>query len=235
LSNTDVITEEILVDKPIHLLLVDSPTLHRRSLAAVLNRRRSLHVVAEAATGREAIAHVRALQPDVAVVEPQVPGGGSSLIADLCQEGPSCAVLVLTRSNDENEVRQALQAGARGYLDMDREIEDLVRAIERVNAGELVVAQLAANTVLKELSGDPSSGARPGGLTTRELEVLRLVAQGRTNPQIAQELYITEHTAKAHLAKILNKLELNNRVQLATYAMQQGLTPLPDATPQLAS
>jgi DNA-binding NarL/FixJ family response regulator len=234
-SNADVIPEVTLVDKPIHLLIVDSPTLHRRSLAAVLNRRRSLQVVGDAGTGAEAIAQIRALHPDVVVVEPRVPGGGPSLIADLCQEGPSCAVLVLTGSNEESEVRQALQAGARGYLDKDREPNDLVRAIERIQAGELVVTQLAANTVLKELSGDSTSGSRPGGLTTRELEVLRLVAQGRTNPQIAQELYITEHTAKAHLAKILNKLELDNRVQLATYAMQQGLTPPPDPAPQLAS
>lgn len=214
---------------PIRLLLVDSPTLHRRCLAAILNRRRNLRVVGEAGTAAEAIDVVGTLRPDVAVVELRVPGGGTSLVADLCRAEPACSVLVLTNSNDDAEVRHALQAGARGYLDKDREPDDLVRTIERVHAGELVVAPAAAETVMRHFSGSRSDGAGPGGLTARELEVLRLVVQGRTNPQIAQELCITDHTVKAHLTKILSKCGLENRVQLAAYALQQGITPPPES------
>ena len=217
------------MQEPVRLLLVDSPTLHRRSLAAMLNRRRGLRVVGEAANGPEAIARIRLLQPDVAVVEPKVPDGGPALIAGLCQEGTSCAVLVLTSSSDEGEARQALQAGARGYLDKDREPDDLVRAIERIHAGDLVVSQSAANIVLKEITVPSPTEPRLGGLTTRELEVLQQVAQGRTNPQIARELCITDHTVKAHLANILGKLGLENRVQLATYATEQRIAPSADS------
>lgn len=215
---------------PVRLILVDSPTLHVRGLAAMMNRRRGLQVVGEATSGPEALARIRALQPDVVVVDPKVPEGGPSLIADICQEAPAGAVLVLTSSHGEGEARLALQAGARGYLDKDREPDDLVRAIERIHAGDLVVAQVAAVNVLKDLSGDSSGAPGLSILTTREVEVLNLVVQGRTNPQIAQELCITEHTAKAHLAKLMGKLGLENRVQLATYATQQGFNPQRDLT-----
>ncbi|MGH2461949.1 MAG: LuxR C-terminal-related transcriptional regulator [Chloroflexota bacterium] len=213
------------MQEPVRLLLVDSPTLHRRSLAALLNRRRGLRVVGEAANGPEAIVRVRALHPDVAIVEPKVPDGGSALVAGLCQEDAECLVLVLTSSSDDGEVRQVLQAGARGYLDKDREPDDLVRAIERIHAGDLVVSQSAADSALRELVGSPPPESRSGGLTTREIEVLRQVARGKTNPQIARELFITEHTVKAHLANIQGKLGLGNRVQLATYATQQRIAP----------
>jgi len=223
------------LDTPIRLLLVDSPALHRRSLAALLNRRRGIRVVGEASNGLDAIAQMSALLPDVAVVEPHVPDGGPSLIALLCQECPECAILVLTLSNDDLEVRQALQSGARGYLDKDREPDDLVQAIARIRMGELVVAQAAANTVLREFSTESTGATRAGPLTTREIEVLGQVALGRTNPQIAQELCITDHTVKAHLAKILAKLNLDNRVQIATYATQQGLIPTSELSSTVAS
>jgi len=222
--------EVIEMRTPVRLVLVDSPRLHLRGLAAMLNRRRGLQVIGEATSGPEALARIRALQPDVVVVDPAVPEGGPSLIAEICQEALACAVLVLTSSRGEGEARQALQAGARGYLDKDREPDDLVRAIERIHAGELVVGQAAADTVLKDLSGETSGTSGLSALTTREVEVLTLVVQGRTNPQIALELCITEHTAKAHLARILGKLGLENRVQLATYATQQGLNPQRDST-----
>ncbi len=221
--------------EPIRLLLVDSPTLHRRSLAAILNRRRNLRVVGEAGTAAEAIDVAGTLHPEVAVVEPRVPGGGISLVADLCRVEPACSVLVVTNSSDDGEARHALQAGARGYLDKEREPDDLVRTIERVHAGELVVSPGAASTVLKHFSGGPSDGAGSGGLTLRELEVLRLVVQGRTNPQIAQELCITEHTVKAHLTKILGKCGLENRVQLVAYALQQGIARPSDSSSPVSS
>ena len=210
--------------EPIRVVLVDHPGLSRHGLVALLARRRGLRVVGEADTGMEALALARTVQPDVVIVEPAVPGGGLKLIAELCREVPRCAVLVLTEPTNDDAVGGALKAGARGYLQKSCEPEDLVRTIERVHLGELVVA--AHNAPV--LNGHGRSQGSPDGLTDRELEVIRLVARGRTNPGIAHELGITEHTAKEHLANILDKLGLENRVQIATYAVQRGLAALVD-------
>lgn len=211
------------VSDAIRILLVDHQTLLRRSLSVLLNRRRRFDVVGEAATGSEALAQARSLQPAVTVVEPDVPEGGPNLISELCRETPTCGVLVLTSGSPEDGAGRVLQAGARGYLDKSCEPDDLARAIERVHAGELVVSPGATDALLKDLGGETSREPAPSGLTEREVDVLRLVVQGRTNPEIARELCITEHTAKGHLAKILSKLALDNRVQLATYGLQHGL------------
>lgn len=222
------------MNEPIRVLLVDTPALFRRSLASILNRRRSLQVVGEVGTGAEAILQLRAQHPDVIVIEPSVNGGGTALISELYREGAGCAILVLTTTREESAATLALQAGARGYLHKECEIEDLVRAIERIHAGELVVTRVAAETVVKGLSGEWQRDRPLGGLTAREIEVLQLVALGRTNPQIANELCITEHTVKAHLAKILGKMGMENRVQLVAYALQQGLT-LPSDSSDLSA
>jgi DNA-binding NarL/FixJ family response regulator len=132
--------------------------------------------------------------------------------------------VVLTEASTDPGVGGALQAGARGYLQKSCDPEALVRTIERVHLGELVVAAQAAPL----LNGHGRPHARTEALTDRELEVLRLVARGRTNPGIAHELGITEHTAKEHLANILDKLGLENRVQVATYAVHHGLAALAD-------
>ncbi|MBI3965364.1 MAG: response regulator transcription factor [Chloroflexi bacterium] len=213
---------------PIRIMLVDTPDLCRHCLAAVLQRRRRLQVIAEAGTGHEARARARLHRPAVAVVEPEVPDGGVQLLADLCQETPDCAVLVLTSASDDAAASQALQAGARGYLRKSCTVEDLVHAIERVHAGDLVVAAALAPAVVKDLSGDGAREPDRLGLTPRELEVLQLVAKGHTNPQIARKLCITDHTVKGHLASTLAKLGLANRVQLATYATHHGLLPPPE-------
>jgi DNA-binding NarL/FixJ family response regulator len=120
-------------------------------------------------------------------------------------------------------MRRALEAGARGYLDTECEVDDLIRAIERVHAGEVVVAPADAETALRDLVGGPTGSDGSASLTPRQLEVLRLVTQGRTNPEIAHRLCITEHTVKAHMGKLLTALQLDNRVQIAAYAVEHGL------------
>jgi len=211
--------------EPIRVLLVDSPTLVRRCLAAVLGRRRRLAIVAEAGSGPEALAGSRSIRPDVVLVDPQVPEGGLQLVAELCAETPTGAVVVLTAETREGTVARVLEHGARGYLDKHCDVEDVARCIERVHAGEVVIAQNLA----RSLPGDFSAfrGSDSPAVSRRELEVLQLVAGGRTNQAIAHELFITEHTVKSHLAKMLGKLGLNNRVQLATYAAQHGVSPAP--------
>jgi DNA-binding NarL/FixJ family response regulator len=206
----------------ITVLVVDRPTLSRRCLAAVLSRRRGLQVIAEAQTGSEALGLAQALRPDVAVVETGVPGGWQ-LVADFRREVRDCAVIVLTMGGGEGAASRALHAGARGYIEKSCEPDDLVRTIQRVHHGELVVAPVAPE-LLKGLGKEQS----PSGLTERELDALRLVSMGQTNQEIAQQLGITEHTAKEHVANILDKLGLSNRVQIATYAVQHGLAAQPE-------
>ena len=139
-------------------------------------------------------------------------------------------MLVLTLATEDGIVGRALEAGARGYLDKHCEIDDLVRSIERVHLGELVVAPSVAEAAVKDLARGQARDPTPSGISARQADVARLVAQGWTNQEIARELCITEHTVKAHLARILAKLGLGNRVQLATYALENGLLAPPKAS-----
>jgi len=210
---------------PIRLLLVDNDTLFRRCLADHLQQQPELQVVAQAAAAADALAQARSLQPDVVVLDPAMPDGGPRLVAELCREAAGCAVLVLTLGDGTDQASPLLRVGARGYLQKNcesYEFQDIVRAIQRVHAGELIVAPEAAAGVLQNLRGDAARTPAERELTGREHEVLQLVARGCTNPDIARALCITEHTVKGHLAKILRKLGLENRVQLATYAVRQG-------------
>ena len=218
--------------EPIRVLLIDQPTLSRRCLGMYLQRQRGLRVVAEAGTGPAGLSEARAHLPDVVIVEPGVQDGGRELISDLCDAVPDGAVMALANSGGEaagTSVGQALQAGARAYLEKDCEPDDLARAVHRVARGELVVS-VKAEGMAQDVA--PSGVIPPNApsLTSREREVLPLVAAGCTNAEIARTLCITEHTAKGYLAQLLRKLSLENRVQLATFALQEGLGP-PRETP----
>lgn len=214
---------------PIRVLLVDSPALLRRSLALLLSRRRRLEIAGEAGNGTEALAQIRANAIDVVLVDPAVPEGGPKLVADLCGQDPSPAVVVLTAGAQHGAVARMLQQGVRGYLEKDCDIEAVARCIERVYAGEVVIGPTAADS----LPQDFTAFRRPAAadLTHRELEVLRLVADGRTNAEVGKRLYITEHTVKSHLARMLGKLGFDNRVQLATFAAQQSIVAPPIPSP----
>ncbi len=211
------------MSKPIRVLIVDAETLLRHCLTIALNRRRGLQVVGEVDTGDRGVAEVRSLRPDVVVVDPSFPNGGPPLVAEISAAASGSAVIVLTNNWERVEGRETLLAGARGYLLKNSGLDDLVRMIERVHAGELVLASGVADTVMNDFGVEQARVSSLDGLTDRELEVLRLIAKGLTNSKIAGELCITEHTVKGHLAKILGKLGLGNRVQLTAYAHQQGL------------
>lgn len=207
----------------IRVVLVDDETLLRQCLANLLNRRRGLRVVGEAETVDQALDVTRMTEPDVVVIAPEVADNGVSVVADFSHARPGCPILVLTREEDPGGAGRALRAGAQGYLRKTCGLNDLIRAIERVHAGELIVASVEAGAVLNELSSETTRESSASGLTARELDVVKLIARGWTNAAIARELYITEHTVKGHLVRILSKLKLENRVQLAAYATQQGL------------
>lgn len=214
------------MSSPLRLLLIDTPALHRRCLAAFLSRRRGIRVVGDAASGEGGLGQVQSLRPDVVLVEPEVPDGGSTLVANLHAAAPECALVVLTLGSDESSVRRTLLAGARAYLRKDCEPQELVRVIERVAAGELVLGRGVSESILL-IEDDHPHGSPLEGLSERELEVLRLIAQGLSNPEIASALCITENTVKGHVTRILDKLGLENRVQIATYALSHGLAGWP--------
>jgi DNA-binding NarL/FixJ family response regulator len=187
----------------------------------LLRRRRRLEIVGEAGTRREALDQVASASPDVVLVDPAVPDGGPSLVAELCTRAPDAGVVVLTGHTSEGSVARMLQQGVRGYLEKSCDLVAVVQCLERVHAWEVVIARSLSESLPRDFEtyrDGPSST-----LTPREREVLSLVADGRTNGEIARQLYITEHTVKSHLAKILSKLQLDNRVQLATYVTEQNL------------
>ena len=207
----------------IRVMLVDDATLLRQTLAMALNRRRGFEVANETASGARARELLRSQPVDVAVVDPCVEDGGLDLLADLSASEHDTAVLVLTNDATEISIVEALRCGVRGFLSKQCELSEVEAAIERVHKRELVLEPSAVDAVIQGVAPTPSSTSADAfaGLTPRELEVARLVAAGHTNPEIAEALCITEHTTKGHLARILRKLGLNNRVQLATLAMQQ--------------
>ena len=215
---------------PLRLLLIDAPALHRRCLAAILGRRRGIRVVGDADSGKNALGQAQSLRPDVVLVEPDVPDGGPKLVAGLRAAAPDCDVVVVTDGRDDGGARRMLLAGARAYLRKDCEPQDVLRAIERVKAGELVLGPGVSDSILRDLDSEHPRGSALDGLSDRELEVLRLISHGLSNPEIASALYITENTVKGHVTRILDKLGLENRVQIATYALTHGLNGAPVAS-----
>jgi NarL family two-component system response regulator LiaR len=189
-----------------------------------------VRLVGEAATAREALSRARELRPDLVLMDISMPGGsGLEATAVLRQELPDTAVVMLTSSDEDDHLQQAVRLGAAGYLlkDLDaRELFDLIAGIAR---GEAAMTRAMAARLLRGLaSGQAPSPeeALLAELTEREVEVLRLVARGVSNPEIAETLYVTVNTVKTHLRNILDKLQVENRTQAATYAVQKGLITL---------
>jgi DNA-binding NarL/FixJ family response regulator len=200
--------------------------MFRQCAAAALGRRRRFRIIGEAADLRAAMIRANRAEPDVVVAQIDPPIGAAELdgVRELASAGR--AVLVLS-AVQAGEVSQLLKAGARGYLDDSRELQHLEQAIDQIHAGgDIVVATAPGRAEFFVGQGERvrTEVAPPvARLTERELDVLRLVVLGHTNGEIARELCITEHTAKGHLAKILSKLGLNNRVQVAAYALRHRL------------
>ena len=214
-------------DKPIRVLLVDDQVLMRRGLRKLLEVEDSIEVVGEAADGVEALRLIPETMPEVALVDARMPKmDGVELIRHLSQEHPRVAAIILTTFDDDEYIFGGLRAGARGYLLKDTPPEELVSAIEKASRDETVLGgQIAARVVseLRRRTDLAERTSRPGDeiLSGREVEVARLVGAGATNREIAHCLYITEGTAKNHISKILRKLGLRDRTQLALYATKR--------------
>ena len=214
----------------IKVLVVDDHTLFRRGIAAVLANEESLEVVGEAVDGLEAIEKAREIAPDVILMDLNMPRcSGLEAIQALQTEMPQINVLVLTVSEEETDLFASVKFGARGYLLKNTEPEELVHAIFHIAQGGVIVSPLMATKLLtefKELTAGAERepiGEANSDLSPREGEVLQLVAQGATNKEIADALFIAENTVKTHLKSIMEKLHLANRSQAAAYAIKKGL------------
>jgi DNA-binding NarL/FixJ family response regulator len=212
----------------VRVLIVDDQNLFRRGLATLLASSEDVEVVGEAADGREAVEKARSIRPDVVLMDLHMPVCDGIQATQLIKaERPRTKVVVLTVSEDDADLFQAINSGAEGYLLKNLYPDELFHFIERVMAGESPVSPAMAGRLLQEIR-QPSRrhGRGPASdLTVREREILQLVAEGLSNAEIASRLYVVEGTVKNHLHNVLGKLQLSNRVQAATFALRQGLAP----------
>jgi DNA-binding NarL/FixJ family response regulator len=216
-----------VADKPVRVFVVEDQLLVRRGIVELLEPEEEVEVVGEAEDGAEALRQIPRLRPDVALVDARMPRmDGIELIRRLSDEHPRVAAIVLTTFDDDEYVFGGLRAGAKGYLLKDTSPEDLVSAIRKASRGETVLGSPVASRLVAELARSPlpqkgESGSDSEVLSYREIEVTRLVGRGATNAEIAGELYISEGTAKNNVSKILRKLGLRDRTQLALYAARR--------------
>ena len=207
--------------QPIRIILVDDHAIVREGVRAVLDEHADFRVVGEYANGADAIAAVGALAPDVALVDLKMPGlTAPQTISGLIERVPGLRVLVFTSFGEDALIRATLDAGAIGFLLKDALQHDLVSAIRSVASGDAFLAP-AAQRQLMELLRKPQ--AARDTLTARENDVLKLVAEGLSNKQIANRLHLTEGTVKGYVSQILAKLRLEDRTQVALYAVRNGM------------
>ncbi|HEX6508713.1 MAG TPA: response regulator transcription factor [Chloroflexota bacterium] len=213
----------------IRILICDDHQVVRQGIRAFLTTRPGFDVVAEATDGSEAIDLARQLRPDVILMDLLMPRvDGIEAVRQIRAEQPDARILVLTSFATDDKVFPAIKAGALGYLLKDSSPVELVEAIRQVHHGEPSLHPSIARKVLQELSRPPKEEPTVDPLTEREVEVLRLLAQGRSNKEIARELVVTEGTVRTHVSSILSKLYLASRTQAALYALRTGLASLDD-------
>lgn len=211
--------------EPISVVLVDDHNVVRFGLRAFFSTLADIEVVGEAADGAEAVALAQTLAPDVILMDLMMPGmDGVQATRAVKQASPRTQVIVLTSYHEDEHIFPAIRAGALSYVLKDIDPDDLAEAIRRARAGEAVLHPRVAARMVRELHGSRSEAVNPfSELTDRELEVLRLVAEGKSNHDIAEGLVISEKTVKSHLSNILGKLHLADRTQAAVYAWQAGI------------
>ncbi|MFZ2362679.1 MAG: response regulator transcription factor [Anaerolineae bacterium] len=215
--------------EPIRLLLVDDQRLMREGLHTLLDMEPGLQVVGEAANGQEALNAYAASTPDVVLMDVRMPVmDGVEATRQLRARWPAARVIILTTFDDDEYVFEGLRAGAAGYLLKDVSIQELAEAIHAVMAGGVLIEPSVARKVVAEFARMATPAARPAQdldepLSEREVEILRLLAQGMTNREIAQRLYLAEGTVKNYVTNILGKIGARDRTQAALRAHEMGL------------
>jgi len=212
----------------INILVVDDQDLVREGLGMLLEAEPDLTVAGEAADGHQALAQARQLDPDVILMDVRMPGlNGIEATSRLVQARSRARILMLTTFDLDEYVYHALKAGASGFLLKDATRDQLTGGVRAVAAGETLLAPAVTRRLIEDFCDGPAPGPPVPGvassLTERELGVVRLVAQGLSNAEIAARLYLSEATVKSHIARILGKLALRDRVQVAVYAYEQGI------------
>ena len=217
---------------PIRVLVADDQAIVRRGICVLLATEPGIEVVGEAVNGREAIAAAQRLRPDVILMDLVMPViDGLEATSRITASHPGVRILVLTGFDGDDKLFPAIKAGAQGYLLKNSGPEGLVQAIHDVHRGDSSLHPSVARRLLQALAGPSPPPQGNGPLTDREVEVLRLVAQGHSNREISDRLTISEATVRTHVSNILAKLNLCSRTQAALYALRKGLAPLHDTGP----
>jgi DNA-binding NarL/FixJ family response regulator len=214
---------------PIRVLIVDDHALFRRGLEMVLEQEPDIDVVGEASDGAEALTQAVDTAPDIVLLDVRMPKrGGIDACTAIKDAVPSTKIIMLTISDEEADLYDAIKAGAMGYLLKEISIEEVASAIRAVHGGQSLISPSMASKLLNEFAsmikrGDERQQVPAPRLTEREMEVLRLVAKGMNNRDIAKELYISENTVKNHIRNILEKLQLHSRMEAVVYAVREKL------------
>ncbi|QRN83887.1 response regulator transcription factor [Chloroflexota bacterium] len=214
-----------MISRKISILLVDDHEVVRQGLRAYLDSQPDFRVIGEASSGEEAVEAAMEYLPDVMLMDLVMSGmGGVEATRKVKDITPRTQIVVLTSYHQDEFIFPALQAGAISYVLKDVMMDDLADAIRKASRGEAVLHPRVAERVIQEINGARGAPFNPfTELTNREMEVLRLIARGMSNSDIAADLFISENTVKGHVSNILSKLQLADRTQAAVYAWEQGL------------
>ena len=218
---------DAVAPRPIRIVVVDDHTLFRRGITALLSRVAGFEVVGEAADGFDGIKAAAQHRPDVVLLDLNMPGiSGIDALHAILKETPGTHVVMLTVSEDADDLMLALRAGAQGYLLKNIESDFLVDAVRRAADGESVMSPEMTGKLLRQVRAGTATTAQPA-LSPREREILAFLARGASNKEIARDLDVAESTVKIHVQHILRKLELTSRVQAAVWAVEHGLAAKP--------
>lgn len=218
----------------IRVLIADDHAILRKGIRALLSTEPDMEVVGETSDGLETVAQAKTLHPDVILMDLVMPKmDGIEATRQITAEQPGVRILVLTSFAADDKVFPAIKAGALGYILKDSGPVELVQAIHQVYRGEPSLGPSIALKMLQELSHPPQRPPTPEPLSEREMEVLRLLAQGKSNREIADQLVIAELTVRTHVSNILGKLHLASRTQAALYALKEGLASLDDVPAEM--
>jgi DNA-binding NarL/FixJ family response regulator len=211
----------------ISVLIADDQDLVREGLRMMLEAEPDLSVAGEAGTGQQALAQTRRLDPDVILMDVRMPGlDGIEATAQLVRSGSRARILMLTTFNLDEYVYRAMKAGASGFLLKDASRDQLATAVRTIAAGQALLAPAITRRLIEDFCRGPAPGAAAGTarhLSERELDVVRAVAEGLSNAEIAAKLFLSEATVKSHVARVLAKLNLRDRVQIAVFAYENGI------------
>ena len=223
-------TDQTAEDEVIRVLIADDQALFRRGLYVVLGTEENIEVVAEAEDGEQAITKAEEMAPDVVLMDVRMPRvNGIEAASRIRETLPSTKILMLTVSDEEDDLYEAIKAGANGYLLKEISVEEVASAIRAVVQGQSLISPSMASKLLNEFNSlarqaaDRREQLPAPVLTARELEVLKLVARGMSNRDVADQLYISENTVKNHVRNILEKLHLHSRMEAVMYAVRKRL------------